>query len=227
MIALRRGILTSDNRVRTQVIENQDIDRKALLEAFDRLGAAAVEKGVMIDIVVYGGSALMFASNFRFATGDVDIAPLGETKPDWFDDIVARIAMDMGFDQGENWLNDAVNFHLSRLATKEDDHWEYGTFPRAGELAGLRVFVPTAEYMLALKLKAMRVLDPSKGSQERNDIQNLLRVNNVRDVESAIGVLKKYFPISAMHDDKRFLLRQMFSFDRKDDDAPVYPARSF
>jgi len=225
VIAARHGIFTSNSSVRMHVVESQDIDRKALLEAFDRLGAAAAGKGVMIDIMVYGGSALMFASNFRFATGDVDIAPLGEAKPDWFDDVVAQIAEDMGFREGENWLNDAVNFHLSRVATKEDDHWEYGTFPRTGELVGLRVFVPTAEYMLALKLKAMRVLDPLKGSQERNDIQNLLQINDVRDVDSAMDILGKYFPTSAKHDDKRFLLKQMFSFERKDDDAPVYPAR--
>lgn len=56
----------------------RDIDRDMLLEAFDRLGMVAAAEGTMIDIVVYGGSALMFASNFRFATGDVDIAPLGE-----------------------------------------------------------------------------------------------------------------------------------------------------
>lgn len=205
--------------------ELRDIDRKALLDAFDRLGAAAADNGTMIDITVYGGSALMFASNFRFATGDVDIAPLGEVRPDWFDAVVAQIAADLGFKEKENWLNDAVEFHLSRLATK-DDHWEYGTFPRAGEQAGLRVYVPTAEYMLALKLKAMRVLDPSKGPQERNDIQKPLQVNDIRDIESAMGILGKYFPKSAKHDDKRFLLREMFSFERKDDDAPVYPARS-
>lgn len=205
----------------------RDIDKAALLEAFDRLGTASIEHGTMIDIMVYGGSALMFASNFRFATGDVDIAPLGEARPAWFEDVVSQIAADMGFVEKENWLNDAVDFHLSRLATKEGDHWEYGTFPRGGETAGLRVFVPTAEYMLALKLKAMRVLDPSKGPQEKSDIQNLLFVNDVRDVDTAIGILGKYFPVSAKHEDKRFLLKQLFSFDRKDEDAPVYPARGF
>jgi hypothetical protein len=205
----------------------QDIDKVALLEAFDRLGAASIEAGTIIDIMVYGGSALMFASNFRFATGDVDIAPMGEAKPDWFDAAVSRIAQDMGFEAEENWLNDAVDFHLSRLATKEGDHWEYGTFPRSSEAAGLRVFVPTAEYMLALKLKAMRILDPLKGPQEKNDIQNLLFVNDVRNVDAAMGILGKYFPVSAKHDDKRFLLTQLFSFDRKDEDAPIYPARGF
>lgn len=155
--------------------EYKDIDRKALLDAFDRLGQAAVENGAMIDIVVYRGSALMFASNFRFATGDVDIAPLGELKPDWFDEAVAVIAGDLGFKEEENWLNDAVAFHLSRLATRQDDHWEYGTFPRTGEKAGMRVYVPTAEYMLALKLKAMRVLDPVKGRRRRTTFRTFCR----------------------------------------------------
>ncbi|MGI2035350.1 hypothetical protein ACRQ1B_23470 [Rhizobium panacihumi] len=83
----------------------------------------------MIDIVVYGGSALMFASNFRFATGDVDIAPLGEDKPDWFDAAVATIALQLGFKEGENWLNDAVAFHLSRLATKDAITGNMAPFP--------------------------------------------------------------------------------------------------
>ena len=103
---------------------------------------------------------------------------------------------------------------------------EYCTSPRAGDTAGLRVYVPTAEYMLALKLKAMRVLDPSKGEQETNDIQKLLRVNNIADMDAAMKILGKYFPMSAKHDDKRFLLQQLFSFEKEDGDAPVYPART-
>lgn len=205
----------------------KDIDREALLNAFDRLSIVAAENGTIIDILVYGGSALMFASNFRFSTGDVDIAPLGESKPDWFDTTVAEIAKDMGFQEEENWLNDAVDFHLSRLATKDDDHFLYGSFPRTGENEGIRVFVPTAEYMLALKLKSMRVFDPSKGEQEKIDIQNLLEVNKVKDIEAAMEILGKYFPVSAKHEDKRFLLKQLFKFERSEGDAPVYPTRSF
>lgn len=188
----------------------KDIDREALLNAFDRLSIVAAENGTIIDILVYGGSALMFASNFRFSTGDVDIARLGEAKPDWFDTTIAEIAKDMEFQEEENWLNDAVDFHLSRFATKDDDHWLYRTFPRTGEIEGLRVFAPTAEYMLALQLQAMRIYAPSNEDQEKLDIKKLLELNNVEDIETAIEVLGKYFPVSAKHDDKRFLLKQLF-----------------
>ena len=49
-------------------------DRDALLDAFDRIGRAAVGAGTKLQIAVYGGSALMLASNFRFATEDVDVS---------------------------------------------------------------------------------------------------------------------------------------------------------
>ena len=47
-------------------------DRDALLDAFDSIGRAAVDAGTKLNIAVYGGSALMLASNFRFATEDVE-----------------------------------------------------------------------------------------------------------------------------------------------------------
>ncbi len=43
------------------------------------------------------------------------------------------------------------------------------------------VYVPIADYMLALKLKAVRVLDPLKGRQESEDIRNLLKVAGISD----------------------------------------------
>ena len=61
-------------------------DREALLDAFDQIGRAAVEAGTKLQIAVYGGSALMLASNFRFATEDVDIADIGRA--------MARMAFD-------------------------------------------------------------------------------------------------------------------------------------
>ena len=58
-------------------------DRDALLDAFDRIGRAAAQAGTKLQIAVYGGSALMLASNFRFATEDVDVSKLDHPLPDW------------------------------------------------------------------------------------------------------------------------------------------------
>ena len=148
--------------------------RDALLDAFDRIGRAAAEAGTKLQIAVYGGSALMLASNFRFATEDVDVSELPRPLPDWLAKVVQEIAKEQRWQ--DDWFNDAVVFHLSSLADRATDHLEFGTFPRDGTPPGLVVSVPTAEYLLALKLKAFRIMDPLRGEAERLDILNLMRV---------------------------------------------------
>lgn len=170
-------------------------DRDALLDAFDRIGRAAALAGTKLQIAVYGGSALMLASNFRFTTEDVDVSKLEHPLPDWLGTVVGEIAQQNGWD--EDWFNDGVAFHLSPLADSAADHLEFGTFPRDSETAGLLVSVPSAEYLLALKLKAFRVLDPVRGETERLDILNLMRVVGIATVEEAIALLGRYFPLSA------------------------------
>ena len=58
-------------------------NRDQLLAAFNEIGAAAVAARMRLDIAVFGGSALMLASNFRFSTEDVDIAEITRPWPDW------------------------------------------------------------------------------------------------------------------------------------------------
>jgi hypothetical protein len=194
-------------------------DRDALLDAFDRIGRAAALAGTKLQIAVYGGSALMLASNFRFTTEDVDVSKLEHPLPDWLGTVVGEIAQQNGWD--EDWFNDGVAFHLSPLADSAGDHLEFGTFPRDSETAGLVVSVPSAEYLLALKLKAFRVLDPVRGETERLDILNLMRVVGIATVEEAIVLLGRYFPLSAASSEKQqFLLKNMTRVGAAD--APKY-----
>lgn len=195
-------------------------DRNALLDAFDQIGRAAVGAGTKLQIAVYGGSALMLASNFRFATEDVDVSQLEHPLPDWLAAVVHEIAGKNHWD--DDWFNDGVAFHLSPLADRAIDHLEFGTFPRDGTPPGLAVSVPSAEYLLALKLKAARILDPLRGETERLDILNLMRVVGISTVEEAIALLGKYFPVSAASSEKqRFLLKNMDGLGGID--APKYP----
>lgn len=195
-------------------------DRDALLDAFDQIGRAAVKAGTKLQIAVYGGSALMLASNFRFATEDVDVSQLEHPLPDWLAAVVHDIAEKNHWQ--DDWFNDGVAFHLSSLADHAIDHLEFGTFPRDGTPPGLAVSVPSAEYLLALKLKAARILDPIRGEGERLDILNLMQVVGISTVEDAIALLGKYFPVSAASSEtQRFLLKNM---NREGGiDAPKYP----
>ena len=195
--------------------------RDALLDAFDQIGRAAVLAGKKLQIAVYGGSALMLASNFRFATEDVDVSELERPLPDWLEAVVHEIAEQN--DWRDDWFNDGVTFHLSSLADHALDHLEFGTFPRDGTPPGLVVSVPSAEYLLALKLKAARVTDPIRGETERLDILNLMKIVGISTAEQAIILLGRYFPISAASSEKqRFLLNNMNL--EGGIDAPKYPS---
>jgi hypothetical protein len=194
-------------------------NRDALLDAFDEIGRAAVLAGTKLQIAVYGGSALMLASNFRFATEDVDVSELEHPLPEWLATIVHQIGERNGWH--DDWFNDGVAFHLSSLADRALDHLEYGTFPREGT-PGLVVSVPSAEYLLALKLKAFRVMDPVRGETERLDILNLMQVVGISTPEQAIALLGRYFPVSAASPEKqRFLLENMSREGASN--APKYP----
>lgn len=180
------------------------LDREKLLVAFDKIGRAAVAAGTRMQIAVYGGSALMLASNFRFATEDVDVSQLQQPWPEWLTEVVDRLARQNGW--SADWFNDGVAFHLSALASPADDHQEFGTFPRDG-VPGLMVYMPSAQYLLALKLKAIRINDPVRGDQERLDILNLMRVVGVATADDAVALLARFFPNSGAAAEKQILAK--------------------
>jgi hypothetical protein len=198
-------------------------DRDQLLAAFDQIGLAAVHAQTRLEIMVYGGSALMLASNFRFSTEDVDIAEISQPWPAWLSEVVTHIARQNGWD--DRWLNEAVTSFLSPLARPDRDLVVWGTFPRASDKTGLTIYVPTARYLLALKLRALRIASYEKGSKDLADVVGLLQVLEINDVEGAIAILTEYFPKSAADAEKaRFVIRQILSMERPH--APSYPRRS-
>ena len=196
------------------------LNREKLLVAFDQIGRAAARAGTQLHIAVYRGSALMLASNFRFSTEDVDVSKLEQPWPEWLRHAVDKLAAENGWQA--DWFNDGVAFHLSSLADRSGDHLEFGTFPSDGSPPGLIVYVPTARYLLALKLKAIRVNDPVRGEQERLDILNLMNVAGIRSIDEAIALLARFFPNSGASAEKqRFLLKHMSPEGAAD--APEYP----
>src|ERR1051325_11788018 len=99
---------------------NKAFDREALLDAFDRIGHAAVEAGPKLQIAVYGGSALMLASNLRFATEDVDVSELERPLPPWLAQVIKEIARQNGW--SDDWFNDGVVFLFSPLPVPAAAH---------------------------------------------------------------------------------------------------------
>jgi hypothetical protein len=58
---------------------------------------------------------------------------------------------------------------------------------------GLRVFVPTAEYVLAMKLMAMRI-DTASGQKDLADILNLLAVTGIKEKSEIVQFAAAFYP---------------------------------
>jgi predicted proteasome-type protease len=84
------------------------LNRDKLLGAFDEIGRAAARAGTRLNIAVYGGSALMLASNFRFSTEDVDVSKLEEPWPEWLRRVVDKLAAENGWQS--DWSMTAWHF---------------------------------------------------------------------------------------------------------------------
>lgn len=130
----------------------------------------------------------MLAPNFRIATQDVDAVPA--TEPG----LVQRLAAEVGAARGllPDWLNDGVRTWLSPLAAFPVHHALLRGWP-SEQAPGLRVFVPTVEYLLAMKLMALRI-GPEEAAKDLGDIVSLLQVVGIADKSDLIGFAAAFYP---------------------------------
>ena len=153
--------------------------RDALLDAFDHIGRAAVQAGTKLQIAVYGGSALMLASNFRFATEDVDIVvelnrPLtGDFSKLLGDNYEAEPQLSFETNTGTQRQEFRVKGTLFKveLFRLSDDAFDQERFRRRMlvDLDGRRVWMPTPEDVIVMKLRWARVKD-------KEDVKDVISV---------------------------------------------------
>jgi len=176
-----------------------------LHDAFMELGLRVQREGKVIDLAIYGGSALMLASNFRVATQDVD-AVVEENQ-----DMITRLVEDIARVRHwpKDWLNDGVRTYLSpQVSGIQEHHTLFRAYPSEQE-PGLRVFVPSPEYMLAMKLMAMRI-DPSGGKSDVADILNLLDVVGFTTQEEVIDFAASFYPEAKISARLRLGIRELW-----------------
>jgi len=190
------------------------------------LGVLARAEGKVIDLAVYGGSALMLASNFRQTTRDVD-GVVSADQP-LIDRLAGVIATRRGWPQ--DWINDGVRTYLSpNVDGVSEHHHLFRSYPSEQE-PGLRVFVPTAEYILAMKLMAMR-LDETAGKSDLDDIINLLDVVEIATPEAAIAFAAGFYPEAQISARLLLGMQELWRLKRsrhseEPDEAPAYLGRS-
>jgi len=179
-------------------------DRDTLEQAFLDLGRQARLDGRVVEIAIYGGSALMLTMPWRIATRDVDA--VFERDKGWVRKAAAAIAADRGWPA--DWLNDGVKGFLSRVDEDPGIKSLFRTYPSEAE-PGLRVFVPRPEYLFAMKCRAMRV-GGVEGNQDIEDIRRLALEIGLQSAAEALELLSGFYPDHLIEPKTRFGLEEIF-----------------
>lgn len=183
---------------------SRPFDRLTLEEAFGRLGRIAKDAGKVIDISIYGGSALILATDFRVATRDVDA--VFESDRPFIRAAAAVVAAEFGWD--DTWINDGVKGFLSTRDGEAEAKTMFRSYP-SEDLPGLRVFVATPSYMFAMKCLAMRV-GGGEESADIADIRNLGKLLGIVSSEQALRVISRYYPSAVLPPKTRFGVEEIF-----------------
>ena len=134
----------------------EPISRRRLIQALRRLGELARAEKLTLEVALYGGAVFTLVYGSRDTTKDVD-AVVRPTKI--AQTLAARVAQEQGLPG--DWLNDQVKQFLSPRGEKR----RFST-DELGD--GLRISVPTAAYLLALKLRDCRPRLPSYAGDEED-----------------------------------------------------------
>ena len=202
------------------------LNRATIEAAFDLVGRKGLHAGLQMDIAVYGGSRLILASDIRDASGDVDAVFGGAYRTQIYA-IVEEVAMEMRL--APNWMNEAVKRVAPPIGEPAPPLRLFGDYPRDTTIgSGLRVYLPTPEYMLAMKLLADRGGDFGDAEKAQTDTQDslaLMRLTQIDTRDKLFALLRTHYPIIMSMDAPHLQARLDFKIRDLLDAYAAEPAR--
>jgi hypothetical protein len=169
-----------------------ELTRDVIERAFDAMGQMAAERGLVVEIAVYGGSCLVLASDIRNASGDVDAVFMTDASVlrRLTDDVARRMGLTL------DWINEAVRRMAPPIGNPEPNLLPFGEYPRSSDSAvGLRVFLPTPTYMLAMKILVDRAAEETdKVQSDLDDAVALMKVTRISTRQALVDLFKECYP---------------------------------
>jgi len=166
------------------------MDKREILKYLSELNERLKEKDIKGQIGLFGGTVMCLAFNARYATKDIDA--IFEPKQVIYD-IAKKIAED--YHLPPDWLNDSVKGFVT-------PNREMKVFRN---LSNLTVYVPSAEYMLAMKCMSARLA----GTKDKDDISFLIDHLKLDKVDDILNIIQKYFPPSTIQPKTEYFLIEL------------------
>jgi len=170
------------------------LDLEIIVNAFDVMGRYLRDQcGLVGEIAVYGGTAMLLQFSWRKMTEDVDVTILTSERESAVKDAAAFAAVRLGLP--EDWLNNYVGGFTPEIESQAFFS-THGVYPR-GEAPGLRVFVAKPEYLCAMKLKALE--RESVDDRDFEDAVKLALEIGIDTVDHLKQLFTSFFPGETLH----------------------------
>ena len=166
------------------------LGRDVLLRAFEMLAERLERRGVVGEIHVFGGAAMVLAFDARAATRDVDAL----FEPDGHIIDAAREVAE-ALKLPRSWLNNQASSYVSGRAGRGTPVFDH---------ANLRVMTTPPEHLLAMKVRAARAV------RDANDVKILLRHHDITRIDEVVEIVERYFPDYPMSDRSRQFVEDIF-----------------
>lgn len=190
-IYLDRHDLTSDG---VHVMPEPVFNRTDLQRAFSALAAKLQHSGVVGQVHVVGGAAMLLAYDSRVTTRDIDAlfspdAPMLKA--------IREVAEEMGWPR--TWLNNQASSYVSRTPGEGSPVFDHPF---------LHVVATPAEHLLAMKVIAAR------GVRDGEDIRLLLDRLRITTAAGVWGIVARYFPDETITGRSRLLVEDLLNRDQ-------------
>jgi hypothetical protein len=185
-IYLDRHDLSSDG---VCVMPDPVFDKSELRTAFTMLAAKLERIGVVGQVHVVGGAAMLLAYESRFSTRDVGalFSPDGPMP-----DAIHQVADEMGWPR--TWLNNQASSYVSRTPGEGSPVFDHPF---------LHVAATPAEHLLAMKVLAARSV------RDGDDITLLLDRLRITAAAGVWEIVERYFPGQPISNRSKFLVEDL------------------
>ncbi len=156
------------------------------------LGHELYSRGVTGKILLLGGAFMMFEVGNRNSTNDIDAYIASDYQLMY--KAIAVVAQKANL--SPDWLNDNVAIVVHQVRPPKSQRlWK--------QFVGLQVYIPSLEYVFALKLHAGRIKDD-------DDIKALAMKLNIQTSDQAYQVMIQYVPVDHVKRESLAVMRRCF-----------------
>lgn len=157
--------------------------------AFKKLNELLNTDGSNAEICLVGGAVMCLVFNAREQTKDVDAIFHPKTK---VYDLAKKVAKQQNLPP--DWLNDSAKGYINEKIEQVE----------ILNMSNLKIFAPSAKYMLAMKCLASRI-----GTKDEDDIEFLIKHLKLRSVEDVISILTSFYDPKLIQPKTQYMIEEI------------------